>query len=275
LPTWEHVRNFLLDADRLAPDRRLTILPKFALAACQGDKSMVAESLFLIESNRLFREGLRRMLSEWSLPVVHESSSHESSSIAEALSFVKSLQPSLVLFDQPNGGEALAQMKSLHAAAPRARLVVLTDDIRADRLTDALSIGVNGYLLKKMSGDALLQSLRLVLLGEKVFPTDLAHLLVDGRVVARGDASRIGHVNGLTDREMQILACLLKGASNKQIAHELEISDGTVKLHLKGILKKIQVQNRTQAALWALDRGIGAARMSRPWSGRDRPAPAR
>ena len=221
---------------------------------------MVAESFFLIGSNRLFREGLRRMLSEWSLPVVHESSS-----IAEALPFVKSLQPSLVLFDEPDS-KALAQIKNLHAAAPRARLVVLTDSIQADRLTDALSMGVDGYLLKKISGDALLQSLRLVLLGEKVFPTDLAHLLADGRVVPRDDATRIGHVNGLTDREIQILACLLKGASNKQIAHELEISDGTVKLHLKGILRKIQVQNRTQAALWALDRGIGAARMSRPSS---------
>jgi two-component system nitrate/nitrite response regulator NarL len=221
---------------------------------------MVAESFFLIGSNRLFREGLRQMFSEWSLPVVHESSS-----IEEALPLVKSLQPSLVLFDDPDS-KALAQVKSLHAAAPGARLVVLTDNIQPDRLTDALSIGVDGYLLKKISGDALLQSLRLVLLGEKVFPTDLAHLLADGRVVALGRASRIGHVNGLTDREIQILARLLKGASNKQIAHELEISDGTVKLHLKGILKKIQVQNRTQAALWALDRGIGAARMSRPSS---------
>jgi two-component system nitrate/nitrite response regulator NarL len=98
-----------------------------------------------------------------------------------------------------------------------------------------------------MSGDALQQSLRLVLLGEKVFPTDLAHLLTNGRM---------GHFNGLSDREMQILACLLNGAKNKQIAYELKISDGTVKVRLKAILKKIHVRNRTQAAIWALNHGL-------------------
>jgi len=62
---------------------------------------------------------------------------------------------------------------------------------------------------------------------------------------------------GLSDREMQILRCLCNGDQNKQIAHQLEISDGTVKVHLKAILKKIRVQNRTQAALWAMNHRAG------------------
>jgi two-component system nitrate/nitrite response regulator NarL len=163
----------------------------------------------------------------------------------------------VVLVDLLDCGEGLTgRISQIHGAASRARIVVLTETIQVNRLADALSAGVDGYLLKNMSAEALHQSLRLVLLGEKVFPTDLVHLLTNGRIMARSDAGQVGHVNGLSDRETQILGCLLDGAQNKQIAHELKISDGTVKVHLKAILKKIHVQNRTQAAIWALAHGM-------------------
>jgi two-component system nitrate/nitrite response regulator NarL len=217
-----------------------------------GDSASLTGSVFLIDASRLFREGLRRIFSDSCFTVVHESFSVE-----DALPFIESLQPALVLVDLPDGGEELtARVVQIRAAAPSARIVVLTETIRVSRLADALSAGVDGYLLKNMSGDALQQSLRLVLLGEKVFPTDLAHLLTNGRIMSRSDNGHMGHFNGLSDREMQILACLLNGAQNKQIAYELKISDGTVKVHLKAILKKIHVQNRTQAAIWALNHGI-------------------
>ena len=213
---------------------------------------MTDDSVLLIDASRLFREGLRRIFSDTSFTVVHESFS-----IEDALPFIETLQPSLVLVDLPDGGEALTgHIGQIRAAAPGARIVVLTETIRVNRLADALAVGVDGYLLKNMSADALHQSLRLVLLGEKVFPTDLAHLLTNGRIMSRSDTGPIGHFNGLSDREMQILGCLLNGAQNKQIAYELKISDGTVKVHLKAILKKIRVQNRTQAAIWALNHGI-------------------
>jgi two-component system nitrate/nitrite response regulator NarL len=213
---------------------------------------MTSDSVILIDASRLFREGLRRIFSDSPFVVVHESFS-----IEEALPFVEAQQPSLVLVDLPDGGEALMDRVGLiRAAAPRVRIVVLTETIQVNRLANALSAGVDGYLLKNMSADALHQSLRLVLLGEKVFPTDLAHLLTNGRIMARGESAATRHFNGLSDREMQILGCLLNGAQNKQIAHELKISDGTVKVHLKAILKKIRVQNRTQAAIWALNNGI-------------------
>jgi two-component system nitrate/nitrite response regulator NarL len=213
---------------------------------------MTHESVLLIDASRLFREGLRRIFSDSSFAVVHESAS-----IAEALPFIASLRPSLVLVDPPDEFEALTErMRQIRAAAPGARIVVLTEAIRANRLADALSAGVDGYLLKNMSADALHQSLRLVLLGEKVFPTDLALLLTEGWTVSRGPSRKISAFNGLSDREMQILGYLLDGAPNKQIAHALELSDGTVKVHVKAILKKIGVQNRTQAAIWALNHGV-------------------
>jgi two-component system, NarL family, nitrate/nitrite response regulator NarL len=213
---------------------------------------MTTNSLLLIDASRLFREGLRRIFSDSSFAVAHESCS-----IDEALPFIDSLQPSLVLVGLADSREASpARLGDIRAAAPRSRVVVLTETIRLNRLAEALSAGIDGYLLKNMSADALHQSLRLVLLGEKVFATDLADLFTNGCLSSRSDVAQIGHLNGLSDREMQILRCLLDGAQNKQIARQLNIADGTVKVHLKAILKKIHVENRTQAAIWAKDHGV-------------------
>jgi two-component system nitrate/nitrite response regulator NarL len=213
---------------------------------------VVNEPVFLIGTSRLLWEGLRRIFSESSLTVLHESRSVE-----DALPFIESLQPSLVLIDLPDSGEALTmRVGQIRTAAQSARIVVLTETIGVSRLVDAFSAGVDGYLLKNMSGDALHQSLRLVLLGEKVFPSDLAELLTNRQVMSWRDTGQVGNSHGLSDREMQILACLINGAQNKQIASELKISDGTVRVRIKAILKKVHVQNRTQAAIWALNHGI-------------------
>jgi two-component system nitrate/nitrite response regulator NarL len=215
---------------------------------------MTDESVILIDASRLFREGLRRIFSDSSFAVVHESFS-----IEDALPSIASLQPSLVLADLVDDAETLTErISQIRAAASGTKIVVLTETIRANRLAGALSAGVDGYLLKNMSADALHQSLRLVLLGEKVFPTDLARLLSAGWAISRGENGQTSDFCGLSDREMQILGCLLDGASNKQIAYALELSDGTVKVHVKTILKKIGVQNRTQAAVWALNHGVAS-----------------
>jgi two-component system nitrate/nitrite response regulator NarL len=132
---------------------------------------------------------------------------HEACSIHDALLLVESLQPSLVLVNFPDSGEALTEgIDQIRAAALSTRIVVLTETIRANRLAEALSAGVDGYPLKNMSADALHHSLRHVLLGEKVFPTDLDHSLTRDRLMARNDAAQVGHVNCVSDREMQILS---------------------------------------------------------------------
>jgi two-component system nitrate/nitrite response regulator NarL len=214
---------------------------------------MTEDSVFLIAANGLFRDGLRRIFSNSSFTLIHETPSIEG-----ALPLIESLQPSLMLVDLPNGREVQTErMGQILAAAPRVRIVVLTEAIQGNRLADALSAGVDGYLLKSISVEALHQSLRLVLLGEKVFPTELAHLLTNGRIMLRSNNGSVGNFNGLSDREMQILRCLANGAQNKQIAQQLEISDGTVKVHLRAILKKIRAQNRTQAAVWAMNHRAG------------------
>lgn len=207
-----------------------------------------------IDRNQLFREGLRRILegSPYSIALGISSFSEGSAQIAAH-------QPDVIIIDTAGYADILLElMPSVRAMPIPPRVVVLTDTVGISRLANALSAGVNGYLLKDMSAEALKQSLNLVVMGEKVFPTDLAHLLINTRHLGQNDRTP-GRTGQLSDRESEILACLVNGLSNKVIAGHLQITEGTVKVHLKGVLKKIHVSNRTQAAIWALQNGVIAA----------------
>lgn len=214
---------------------------------------MDGTSVLHIDRNQLFREGLRRILDGSPFYV-----SFEASSFNDGNNQITAQSPGMVIIDTNGYGEVLPElMYTARSVAVPPRVVILTDTVAIPRLASALSAGVDGYLLKDMSADALKQSLRLVMIGEKVFPTDLAHLLINNRFVAQNGAPTAR--NGvLSDRETEILACLVNGHSNKAIANRLQITEGTVKVHLKGVLKKIHASNRTQAAIWALQNGIVA-----------------
>lgn len=210
-------------------------------------------SAFLIDANKLFREGLKRLLEESPFKIVAEAGNvREGVSIAE-----QGMKPDLVLLDLVSGGEEEAEaMRRLRQVLPETRMVVLTTDLCTRRLSNALEAGADGYLMKDLSSDALTQSLRLVMMGEKVFPTHMAALLISGRVNGNGLEMPVSR-KGLSQREIQILRCLLNGDSNKMIANHLNITEATVKVHLKSLLRKINASNRTQAAIWALNNGIG------------------
>lgn len=208
-----------------------------------------------IDRNQLFREGLRRILDDSPFYV-----SFEAASFSEGTSQIAAQKPGIVIIDTDGYGEVLPElMLCAKSVAAPPRVIVLTNTVAIPRLASALSAGVDGYLLKDMSAEALKQSLRLVLMGEKVFPTDLADLLINNRFVAQTENGGLSErSNTLSERETEILACLVNGHSNKAIANRLQITEGTVKVHLKGVLKKIHAQNRTQAAIWALQHGIVA-----------------
>lgn len=216
-------------------------------------------SIVLIDESRLFREGLRRIFEGSPFCIAYEAASFDD--IEKRAAELEPLSPELLVVDSRHCGQTLLdQLYRLRQLLPQPRLVMLTDHMKLNRLAIALSAGVDGYLLKDLSGDALLQSLQLVLLGEKVFPTDLANLLVNNRIISAGDIAPHGHIAGtfeLSPREEQILHCLANGYPNKVIANALDITESTVKGHLKALLKKINVQNRTQAAVWALNHGVG------------------
>jgi two-component system nitrate/nitrite response regulator NarL len=209
---------------------------------------MAQATVWLMHPNKLFREGLKRILADSPFPVVAEVAG-----LPDTSALAGGLVPALVLLDLAGDSEAAA-LRQLRERLPASRLVILTAELSTKRLTAALEAGLDGYLMSDLSPAALVQSLQLVLLGEKVFPTSLAALLVNGPMdhgVARPGGSR-----GLSEREGQILHFLIGGASNKLIANRLGITEATVKVHLKTVLRKIGALNRTQAAIWALNNGF-------------------
>jgi two-component system nitrate/nitrite response regulator NarL len=138
-----------------------------------------------------------------------------------------------------------------------AKVLVLSGDLSVDELEACLRAGAGGYLLSDISSEALNHSLRLISLGEIIFPSRLAASWATGQLRSKGRSDKCDSLrNPLTPRENEILGCLTEGASNKLIARQLGISEATVKIHVKALVRKIGVQNRTQAALWAVQSGF-------------------
>src|SRR4051812_1670738 len=164
----------------------------------------------LIDPNKLFREGLKLLVEGQGFHIAGEAGSlPEGQSAVEA-----GLKPRLVLIDPvPANGEEREQLKRLRALLPDTRLVVLTGELSTQLLAGALEAEIDGYLIKDLSAQALCQSLRLIMLGEKVFPSHLAALLISGRVSASVPDIQPGR-GGLSQREVQILRCLVNGDSN-------------------------------------------------------------
>lgn len=214
-------------------------------------------STFLLERSRLSREGMRRVLSEAFFEVVGQGADLED--LEESVKAGVKLE--LVLFDQPEDKELLTEgLTQIRDLAPEVRVVVLSEQMDPVMLSQSFAAGADGFLLKDISCEGLVESLRLVLLGEKVFPSGLTALLVRGGGHFTGSSVAPALANGqsLSEREQQILQCLVAGNSNKVIANRLQITEATVKVHLKSILRKINASNRTQAAIWAYNHGMGA-----------------
>jgi two-component system, NarL family, nitrate/nitrite response regulator NarL len=201
----------------------------------------------LIEANRLFREGLKHLLTGTRFEVGSEFNTFDLALAAGEAGAA----PELVISGQPVKDEA--DLRAIREAFPTARIVVLADDLSVDVLRAAMGGGADGFLIKNVSPEALIQSLQLIMLGEKVFPTNLASMLLDMNAIIPQHSIR-----GLSPREQEILQSLVTGASNKMIAIRLGITEATVKVHLKTLLRKIDVNNRTQAAIWAMNNGFSA-----------------
>lgn len=203
--------------------------------------------ILIVDDHPLFRRGVRQLLEMESdfAPVA------EASSGSEAVSIAAEIEPDLILLDlnmdDINGIDVL---KALRAAGTTSRIVLLTVSDAEDDVVTALRAGADGYLLKDMEPEDLLVRIRQAAEGQMVVSEDLASLLaaaIGGRRGASADA-----IDSLTPRELQVLRSLVKGLSNKMIARQFDISEGTVKVHVKNLLKKLQLRSRTEAAVWAV-----------------------
>jgi two-component system, NarL family, nitrate/nitrite response regulator NarL len=212
----------------------------------------------LIEPNILFREGLARILRAARFRIICAASSYD-----EAL--VDAPASANLLLVIGDGGETAAQIRSFKEKYKSGRATVIADAYRRSEVVSAVKAGANAYFIQGTTCEAFIKSLELVMLGETLMPAEILQLVLNSAadeghqpaVAAVTEAPVLVPVSravtpSLSTQERRILNCLVEGDSNKVIARKIDIAEATVKVHVKAILRKIQVHNRTQAAIWAM-----------------------
>ncbi len=207
------------------------------------------QTILIVDDHPLFRKGVIQLIQ--TLPELKFVG--EAANGTDGIRLARELDPDMVLLDlnmkDMNGVEVL---KSIKAAGLEARVIMLTVSDHADDLVAALQAGADGYLLKDMEPEDLTAHLVQAARGEITITPRLTQLLAAslrdiGRPKKPSEA-------GLTEQESRILELIADGMSNKLIAKELDIAEGTVKVHVKHLLKKLNLRSRVEAAVWA-DRG--------------------
>jgi DNA-binding NarL/FixJ family response regulator len=206
--------------------------------------------VLIADDHKLFRQGLISLMKTRDdlVNVVGEAETG-----TEAIRLAERLRPDIVLMDiympERNGIEATREIRKKF---PEIAVVILTSSESDEHLKEAVSLGISGYLLKNLDGEELFDLLAGIKRGEAAMTRAMA-----ARLLKVANARRVTQEEeGLTERELEVLRLVARGASNLQIAEELVISVNTVKSHLKNILGKLQLENRTQAAAYALERGL-------------------
>lgn len=213
--------------------------------------------ILIVDDQALFREGVRTLLSVWrDLEVVGEASHGE-----EAIKMTASLAPDVILMDlhMPVMGGAAATRRIV-ASHPDSRVIVLTTFDDDEHIFEALRAGAAGYLLKDVPSAKLVEAIRATVHGESFLqPSVAARVIAEFTRVSGGQPAVTGHpsiIEPLSEREIEVLSLLSTGSSNREIARELFITEGTVKNHVTSILGKLDVRDRTQAALKARELGL-------------------
>jgi two-component system nitrate/nitrite response regulator NarL len=203
----------------------------------------------IVDDHPLFRKGLSQLLQ--TLPefrLIGEAARGE-----EGLALACALQPDLLLLDlNMKDLSGLQVLRGVREAKLDTRVVMITVSDHGDDLVAALRGGADGYLLKDMEPEEMLEALRNAAAGRVVVSDKLTHCLAAAlRAERRPDTVAEA---GLTEQERRILELIASGLSNKLIGRELDIAEGTVKVHVKHILRKLGLRSRVEAAVWAVER---------------------
>jgi DNA-binding NarL/FixJ family response regulator len=205
--------------------------------------------LLLVDDHRLFRDGLRSLLSyQDDFEVVGEADDAESG-LAEA----RKLRPDLVLMDIdfPIGPDGIQAVEWIKTELPETDVIMLTVHDDTDKLLDAFKAGAQGYLVKSIRSEELLRRLRGIAEGDAVLSRGVAMRILEEFRKNTGMPADMA----LTTREFEVLGLVARRMSNKEIAGQLVISEHTVKNHMKNILTKLQVRSRRAAAAYGISRG--------------------
>ena len=209
--------------------------------------------VLIVDDHGLFRTGLRNLLEEQGIQVVGEAGEG-----AEALELVRELTPEVVLMDLNMPGMAgVEATQRIVRAAPLTRIVVLTISDDDTDVMDAILAGACGYLLKDSSIHDLVRGINAAAVGESLISPQIAAKVLQ-RVRATSTVPRAAEIvrSELSDRELEVLRLIANGKDNAEIARELTISPKTVKNHISNILVKLQIDNRIQAAVYAVRSGL-------------------
>jgi two-component system nitrate/nitrite response regulator NarL len=244
-----------------------------------------SKRVVLIGANVLLREGLARILNAADFHIIASVPCPDD----DLMGSLPQNGPVLFVIDVSDDFDAgLIHVAQFRRGYPEGRIVVLADPHQSARMPSAFQSGANAYLVKVMTRETFVKSLELVMLGVTLLPPEILNLISD-RQAGRGDRAahdvggggraddgdRIGQdgetiesdvatnrrlpeadairAPRLSDRQLDILRCLAEGDSNKTIARKMAMAEATVKVHVKAILQKIRVHNRTQAAIWAMN----------------------
>jgi two-component system nitrate/nitrite response regulator NarL len=209
--------------------------------------------ILLIDDHALFRMGLGELLERRGVEVLAATGD-----CVQGIALVAEHEPDVVLLDmrmpQMTGIQVL---QALREAGSQMPIVMLTTSLAEDDVLNSLQGGANGYLLKDMEPDDLIKALNDIVQGQTIVAPELTMILaraVQGE--SQATSAQEKNLGDLTKRESEILCLLADGQSNKVIARNLGISDGTVKLHVKAILRKLAVHSRVEAAVIAVEQGL-------------------
>jgi len=210
--------------------------------------------VLLADDHALFRAGIASLLRAWGMDVVGQAADGD-----EAIELTRRLKPELVLMDvgmSPcNGLEATRVIKT---ELPDVKVIIVTVSEDEQDLFEAIKSGAEGYLLKGMSEEELGSTLARISAGEPALSPGLATKILDefARMAREGAGKPAGPEDELTDREREVLRLVADGATNREIASSLYVSENTVSFHMKNILGKLHLKNRAQAAAFAIRAGL-------------------
>ena len=205
-------------------------------------------AIMMVDDHPLLRKGLRQLIElEDELTIVGEASSG-----AEALAIVDDCDPDLITLDlNMQGMDGIETLRALRLKGVSSRILMLTVSDNDEDVLEAIRSGADGYLLKDMDPDDLIEKIKEATLGKMVISEKLTQVLASALRKPEKKGSNL--LSSLTSREYEILKLISKGLSNKLIARELDISDGTVKVHVKHLLKKLDLKSRVEAAVWMVN----------------------